>query len=86
MLGGDLTSAIDPYSIGAMLIFSLIGIIYYHKGKNSGDIVMRVCGFVLFLYGYFIYQFIYLLIIGIILTLIPYLRRFFLIFVKTCSM
>jgi hypothetical protein len=71
------SSQFDMNSIIAMLIFSTIGIIYYRKGKANNDLIMRLCGFILFLYGYFIYEFIYLLIIGVFLTLIPFISRKF---------
>jgi len=74
MLGSN---SLDMNAIIAMLIFSTIGIIYYRKGKRENDTLMSICGIVLFLYGYFVYQLIYLLIIGIILTIVPQIRRFF---------
>jgi hypothetical protein len=67
----------DMNSIIAMLIFSTIGIIYYRKGKANNDLIMRLCGFILFLYGYFVYEFVYLLIIGVLLIVIPIISKRF---------
>jgi pilus assembly protein TadC len=71
------SSLIDVNSIVAMLIFSSIGIFYYRKGKQEGDIILIICGVILFLYGYFIYEFLHLLVVGLALTLAPWARRFF---------
>ena len=40
IIGSDLASSIDPYSLVAMLVFSFIGIVYYRKGKRENDILI----------------------------------------------
>ncbi len=63
--------------IALMLIFSIIGLIYFKQGRKQGDTVKLICGIGLLAYGYLVSQFITLILFGVILIVIPYLRRFF---------
>jgi glucose uptake protein GlcU len=72
----EMAQLFDMKAIVAMLFFSTVGIFYYKKGKRDSDILYIISGVVLFLYGYFVYDFIYLVAIGLALSALPYLRRF----------
>ena len=71
-----LSELFDVKSIIVMLVFSTLGIVYYRKGKREDDLLTIVSGLGLILYGYFVDQFLYLIIVGLCLSAVPYLRRF----------
>ncbi|MBW5290094.1 MAG: hypothetical protein Rsou_1469 [Candidatus Ruthia sp. Asou_11_S2] len=71
-----LSELFDVKSIVVMLIFSTLGIVYYRKGKREDDFLTIACGLGLIFYGYFIDQFLYLIIVRLCLGTVPYLRRF----------
>ncbi|BBB23065.1 conserved hypothetical protein [Abyssogena phaseoliformis symbiont OG214] len=66
----------DVKSIVVTLVFSTLGIVYYRKGKREDDFLTITCGLELIFYGYFVDQFLYLIIVGLCLSTVPYLRRF----------
>jgi hypothetical protein len=57
------------------VLFSGIGIGFFIYGKKQQAIVPRVCGLILMIYPFFISSSTLLVIIGAVLTAIPYFVR-----------
>jgi predicted membrane protein len=57
------------------LLFSSIGLGFFLYGKKQRAVVPLVCGLVLMIYSYFIPNVIAVVVIGIVLTAIPYFLR-----------
>jgi hypothetical protein len=57
------------------LLFSSIGFGFFLYGKKRRAVVPLVCGLVLMIYPYFIPNVIGLVVIGVVLTAIPYFFR-----------
>ena len=65
-------------SVGVLLwglLFSCIGFGLFLYGKNQRSVVPLVCGLVLMIYPYFISNLMVLVVIGVVLTAIPYFFR-----------
>ena len=67
----DLASGSTRGSIVAMVVFSIIGLGYLTFGKKSRRLLMVVCGIALMGYSYFISGTVYIILIGIGLTILP---------------
>ena len=70
-LGGSLF-AMSPWAIIASVVFSMLGIFYFKRGKSQSDIPMIVCGVLLLLYPYFVSNALYIVLIGAGLLAAPH--------------
>jgi predicted membrane protein len=57
------------------LLFSSIGLGFFLYGRKQRAVVPLVCGLVLMVYPYFIPNLIALVVIGVVLTAVPYFLR-----------
>jgi hypothetical protein len=57
------------------VLFGSIGLGYFIYGKKQRAVVPLVCGLVLMLFPYFISNVVLLVVIGAVLTAIPYFLR-----------
>jgi predicted membrane protein len=57
------------------LLFSCIGLGFFMYGKRQRLVVPLVCGLVLMIYPYFVSNSVVLVVIGAVLTAIPYFFR-----------
>ena len=60
-------------SIIAMVIFSVIGIGYFTYGKKSQQLLMVICGITLMGYSYFVDGTVYIILIGLGLSALPFI-------------
>lgn len=60
-------------SIITMVVFSIIGMGYFAYGKKSQQILMVICGIALMGYSYFVTGAIYIIMIGIALSALPFI-------------
>jgi predicted membrane protein len=58
------------------IVFGVIGIGYYTYGKRQSAIVPKIIGVSLFIFPYFIVNIYILVLVGIVLSLIPYFIKF----------
>ena len=63
------------YGIVAIIFFSIIGFGYFLYGKKSANYVFLICGIILMVFPYFVSNLAYLVIIGIVFSLIPLIIR-----------
>ena len=63
------------YGIVAIIFFSIIGFGYFLYGKKSANYVFLICGIILMVFPYFISNTAYLIIIGIVVSVIPLLIK-----------
>ena len=63
------------YGIVAIVFFSIIGFGYFLYGKKSANYVFLICGIILMVFPYFVSNLTYVIIIGIIFSLIPLIIR-----------
>ena len=59
-------------SIIAMIVFSIIGMGYLAYGKKSQQLLMVICGIGLMGYSYFIDGTLYVILIGLVLSALPF--------------
>ena len=59
------------YGIVAIIFFSIIGFGYFLYGKKSANYIFLICGIILMVFPYFISNLTYLIIIGVVVSLIP---------------
>ena len=59
------------YGIVAIIFFSIIGFGYFLYGKKSANYVFLICGIILMVFPYFISNTAYLIITGIVVSVIP---------------
>jgi hypothetical protein len=55
-----------------MVVFSIIGLGYLSYGKKSQQLMMVICGIGLMGYSYFVGGTLYLILIGLILSILPF--------------
>ena len=60
-------------SIIAMVIFSVIGLGYLTYGKKSQQLLMVICGIALMGYSYFVDGTVYIILIGVGLSALPFI-------------
>ena len=60
-------------SIITMVIFSIIGIGYFTYGKKSRQLIMVICGIALMGYSYFVTGTVYIILIGVALSALPFI-------------
>ena len=66
---------VPVYGIAAIIFFSIIGFGYFLYGKKSANYVFLICGIILMVFPYFVSNLAYLVIIGIVFSLIPLIIR-----------
>lgn len=69
----DLTDDYTKGSIIAMIIFSIVGLGYFSYGKKSQQLLMLICGIALMGYSYFVDGTGYIILIGIGLSVLPFI-------------
>jgi len=69
---GKLTGGSNKGSVIAMVVFSIIGLGYMTYGKKSQQLIMVICGIGLMGYSYFISGTFYIILIGIVLSALPF--------------
>jgi len=69
---GQLTGGSTKGSVVAMVVFSIIGLGYLSYGKKSQQLLMVVCGIGLMGYSYFVDGTLYIILIGLILSILPF--------------
>ena len=69
----SITDGSSKGSILAMVIFSVIGIGYLTYGKKSQQLLMVICGIALMGYSYFVNGTIYIILIGVGLSALPFI-------------
>jgi hypothetical protein len=69
---GDLTRGSTKGSVIAMVVFSIIGLGYMSYGKKSQQLIMVICGIGLMGYSYFIDCTLYIILIGLALSALPF--------------
>ncbi len=69
----DLTGGYTKGSIVAMVIFSIIGLGYFAYGKKSQQLLMLICGIALMGYSYFVGGTVYIILIGVGLSVLPFI-------------
>lgn len=65
--------SIADFLIGS--IFGLVGIVYFRIGKYDSNFTFVITGIILIAYPWFVNNTLFLILIGIIVTLFPYLIR-----------
>ena len=65
----------DVPNIVVMLIFSGIGFVYLSYGRKLGEFDFIISGVLLMVYSYFTPSVLWTVIVGAIITAIPYIRR-----------
>lgn len=69
---GELTGGSNKGSVIAMIGFSIIGLGYMTYGKKSQQLIMVICGIGLMGYSYFVSGTLYIVLIGIALSFLPF--------------
>ncbi len=69
----DLTGGYTKASIIAMVIFSVIGLGYFAYGKKSQQLLMLICGIALMGYTYLVDGTVYIILIGVGLSALPFI-------------
>jgi hypothetical protein len=69
---GELTGGSTKGSVIAMVVFSIIGLGYLSYGKKSQRLLMVVCGIGLMGYSYFVNGTLYIILIGLALSALPF--------------
>ena len=69
----DLTGGYTKGSIIAMIIFSVIGLGYLTYGKKSQQLLMLICGIALMGYSYLVDGTVYIVLIGVGLSVLPFI-------------
>lgn len=69
----DLAGGYTKGSIIAMVIFSIIGLGYFTYGKKSRQLLMLICGIVLMVYSYFVDGTVYIILLGVGLSALPFI-------------
>jgi len=69
---GELTGGSTKGSVIAMVVFSIIGLGYLSYGKKSQQLLMAICGIGLMGYSYFVDGTLYIILIGLALSALPF--------------
>ena len=69
----DLTGGYTKTSIIAIVIFSIIGLGYFTYGKKSQQFLMLICGIALMVFSYFVNGIVYIVLIGVGLSALPFI-------------
>ena len=65
----------DPLNLFLGMIFGAIGVGYFMYGKKQQRFVPLLIGVLLSVYTFFVSDWIWILIVGIVLSIIPYFVR-----------
>ncbi len=65
---------LDPGSLFFSILFSVIGIGYFSYGKKH-NLYFMLSGVALFIFPYFVTQMVWLIIVGLIFTLLPFILQ-----------
>lgn len=68
----EITGGSTKGSIIAMVIFSIVGLAYLSYGKKSQQLLMIICGIGLMGFSYFIDGTVYIILIGLALSALPF--------------
>jgi tellurite resistance protein TehA-like permease len=68
-----LTDGSTKGSIIVMVIFSVVGMGYFAYGKKSQQLLMVICGIALMGYSYFVAGTLYIILIGVGLSALPFI-------------
>ena len=68
----ELTEGSTKGSVIAMVVFSIIGMGYLVYGKKSQQLLMAICGIGLMGYSYFVDGTLYIILIGLALSALPF--------------
>ena len=68
-----ITGGYTKGSVVAMVIFSIIGLGYLTYGKKSRQLIMLICGIALMGYSYFVDGTVYIVLIGVALSALPFI-------------
>ncbi len=63
------------WAVLASLLFSGIGIFYFKRGRDTGDMPLLVSGIALLAYPYFVADTLYIALIGAALAALPWALR-----------
>jgi hypothetical protein len=66
---------LSMWGILASLLFSGVGIFYFKRGRDTSDVPMLVTGIALLAYPYIVTDTLYIVVIGIALTALPWALR-----------
>jgi hypothetical protein len=66
---------ISLYGILAAVFFSIIGFAYFLYGKKSVNYLFLFCGIILMAYPYFVTKTVYLIIVGLVVRVIPFIIK-----------
>ena len=69
---GELTQGSTRGSVIAMVVFSIVGLGYFSYGKKSQQLLMVICGIGLMGYSYFIDGTLHIILIGLALSVLPF--------------
>ncbi len=69
---GELTGGATRGNVMAMVVFSIIGLGYLAYGKKSQQLLMVICGIGLMGYSYFVDGTLYIVLIGLALSALPF--------------
>jgi hypothetical protein len=68
----EITGGSSKGSVIVMVVFSIVGLAYLTYGKKSQQLLMVICGIGLMGYSYFITGTLYILLIGLVLSALPF--------------
>jgi len=68
----EITGGSTKGSIIAMVVFSIVGLAYLSYGKKSQQLLMIICGIGLMGFSYFIDGTVYIILIGLALSALPF--------------
>ncbi|MBF0177610.1 MAG: hypothetical protein HQL63_12305 [Magnetococcales bacterium] len=74
--GGGTFMGYSMTAIAASLFFSLIGLIFFRYGRNNGPTSTTIYGILLMVYPYFVTDTTYMIAIGIVLCILPFVLKF----------
>ena len=69
----DFADSSTTGSIIAMVSFSIVGMGYFAYGKKSQKLLMVICGIALMVYSYLVTGTVYIILIGLALSVLPFL-------------
>ena len=69
--GGSLLG-MSMWGVLASVLFSIVGLFYFKRGKSEGDVPMLICGALLLVYPYFISNTLCIVLIGAGLMAAPH--------------
>jgi hypothetical protein len=67
---------ISPSAIMLMIVFSLVGFVYFKRGKTDGPASNMVYGAILVIYPYFVTETLPMLLVGLAVWALAHVLRF----------